>query len=194
MVLGAMAGFPEFLNGPKMLKEAFGDWFGMALWRAVLLAAVVAAIAFAGTQLRGAMFGGSAAQTPSAGSVVIAQNSTGPIIDNRGIITQGQSGGTNIVVQKPPPRQIDDAFKALIRQNFPDKSRDMLPMVLSGDDAGERAAFADQIVDFLKSEGYRVRPISYYLTPGPPTQGVLIDQYSDSSAVKILIGINTRQP
>lgn len=177
-----------------MLKEAFGNQIGMFLWRAGLLAAIVAAIGFAGIQLRGAVFGGSQAQTPSTSGGVIAQNTTGPIINNQGIITQGQTGGMNVVVPKPAPRSIDQHFKDFVREHFQDKSKEMIPMVLTGDDAGERTDFANQIIGFLKSDGYTVGQMTYYIEAGPPTKGVIFDPYSDPKVIKIRIGINDRQP
>lgn len=120
-------------------------------------------------------------------------NTMGPIYDNNGIVTQGQSGGTNIVVPKPPPREIDEGFKQFIRTHFPDKSREMATMVLVGDDEPERSRFAAEIEDFLKSDGYKTRERTYFLSPGGTPQGVVIDQYSDPSAILLKIGVNNRQ-
>jgi hypothetical protein len=132
------------------------------------------------------------AQTPTGGSVVV-QNSIGDINNNRGIITQGQSGGTNVIVSKPPPRDIDDQFKNFIREHFPDKSKEMAPMVLAGDDEPERSRFASQIEDFLRSDGYKLRPRAYFLATGATPMGVVIDQYSDPTAIKVEVGVNNRQ-
>lgn len=133
------------------------------------------------------------AQTRSAGEVVIAQNTIGPINNNQGIITQGQSGGTNIVVPRAPPRKIDGEFENLIREHFPDKSKEMAVMVLTGDDQNERSHFAGEIQDFLKSDGYKVRPIVYFIAVGEVPQGVVIDQYTDPGAILIKVGVNNRQ-
>jgi hypothetical protein len=62
-----MAGFPEFLNGPQMLRDAFGNWLGMLLWRLVLLAIVVGLITGVGLeagQLRNAWVGPNLASNP----------------------------------------------------------------------------------------------------------------------------------
>jgi hypothetical protein len=124
----------------------------------------------------------------------MAQNTMGNILNNQGIVTQGQSGGTNIVVQKPPPRDIDDRFRNLIRENFADKSKPMQVKILAGDDAGERARFASQIEDFLRNDGYTLKPQNYFLsTGGPPPTGVVIDQYSEPGTIWVMVGINNRQ-
>jgi hypothetical protein len=125
----------------------------------------------------------------------MAQNppySMGNIYDNRGIITQGQSGGTNIIVQRPPPREIDEGFRNFIRSNFPDKSKEIVPMVLTGDDEPERSRFASQIEEFLRADGYKVRQRVYFLSPGGTPMGVEIDPHTDPSVIMIKVGVNNR--
>ncbi|SEN11355.1 DUF2339 domain-containing protein [Bradyrhizobium sp. OK095] len=133
------------------------------------------------------------AQTPTGGGIAVPNsNSIGTIHNNQGIITQGQIGGTNVVVPKPPPRSIDEDFRNFIRANFPDKSKEMAPMVLTGDDEPERSNFASQIEEFLKSDGYKVKPRVYFLSPGGTPMGVVIDQFTEPNVILIKVGVNTR--
>jgi hypothetical protein len=137
--------------------------------------------------------GGAFAQGDVSGSAsVIAQNSIGSITNNQGIVTQGQSGGTNVIVAKPPPREIDNEFRDFIRQHFPEKSKEMVPMVLVGDDEPERTHFASEIADFLRSDGYKVGDTRYFIAVGQTPMGVVIDQYTDAKSVMIKVGVNNR--
>lgn len=121
--------------------------------------------------------------------VQIAQN--GPTIlapGNSGIVTQGQTGGTNIIVPKLPSREIDDKFRDTIRTHFPDKTKPMATAVLIGDDEDERIHLAKEIEDFLKSDGYTVEPRTYFLNPNGPIHGIQI--IYDSNPIQIRIGVN----
>jgi hypothetical protein len=120
------------------------------------------------------------------------QNSIGSILNNQGIVTQGQIGGTNLVVARPLPRAIDDNFKQFVRANLKDKTKHVVPMVLSGDDEPERTAFSIQIEEFLRTEGFTVRPRVYFLSPGGTPQGVIMETETDPSAVIIKVGVNNR--
>jgi hypothetical protein len=48
-----MALFSDLLNGPEMLREAFGHRVGMTIWRVVLLAVAIGIVAVAATQVTG---------------------------------------------------------------------------------------------------------------------------------------------
>jgi hypothetical protein len=127
------------------------------------------------------------------GAVAQTQNTMGNIFNNQGIITQGQTGGTNLIVSKPPPREIDDAFRSFIRTHLTDKSKEVAPMVLTGDDEPERSHFASEIEEFLRSEGYKIRQRVYFLSPGATPMGVVVDPHTDPNVTMIKIGVNNRQ-
>lgn len=125
-----------------------------------------------------------------------AQSDTAPQIvapNNTGIVTQFQSGGTNIIVSKLPPRGLDDRFRDFVRKNLTDKSIPIVPMVLVGDDQDERSNLATEIEEFLKSDGYTVRQRVYFLAPGTLPKGIIVDNKSNPASIKIGINVGDAQ-
>jgi hypothetical protein len=115
----------------------------------------------------------------------------GQMINNQGIITQGQSGGNNTVINQRPPRGLDDQGKSNFLSYLPDKSKPIKLMVLVGDP--ERDNFANQVADFLKTAGYNVaEPMQRFIAVGDTPSGTVIEPNSDPGVVIIKIGVNNR--
>jgi hypothetical protein len=132
------------------------------------------------------LHGGAFAQAQS------QQIPSGPTMNGNCNNVGNNNTNCNTFVTKPPPRSIDEAFRGLIRTNFPDKSKEIAPMVLVGDDEPERTNLCVEIESFLKSEGYKVRQRTYFLSPGGTPHGIVIDQYTDPKAIIIKVGVNDR--
>jgi hypothetical protein len=118
---------------------------------------------------------------------------SGAIFNNQGIVTQGQIGGTNTVINRQPPRQIDDQLRQFIRANVP-KAKTIKVMVLNGDP--ERDNFAEEIGAFLTADGYKLMTpfISFLVGGGGKTpSGVEIGPDANDADVWVIkVGVNTR--
>lgn len=116
-------------------------------------------------------------QTAQSGLIVVAPGNSG---------AQAQPGGGKIIAAKLPPRSVDDHFRALVRTNLTDKSVPVVTMVLVGEDQDERTDFADKIENFLRADGYIVKPRRYFPAGGGPVlKGILIDSKSNPATIKI---------
>src|SRR5262245_22214160 len=73
-------------------------------------------------------------------------NSIGQITNYQGIVTQGQSGGTNTVLNRRPDRILDDQGKKNLLYLVPDKNKPLKMLVLVGDP--ERDSYGKQVKDF----------------------------------------------
>jgi hypothetical protein len=139
--------------------------------------------------LTAAMIGAAA----TFGAVVWNNTPTSTTINNQGIVTQGQSGGTNTVINRQPARHFDDALRGYIRANVP-KSKAIKIMVLNGDP--ERDDFADEIIEFLKGEGYDLKlpAVSFLVGAGKTPNGVEVgpEVTPDNGTWVIKVGVNTR--
>jgi hypothetical protein len=105
------------------------------------------------------------AQTSGGGGVTAPGNS--------GIITQGQSGGTNIVNQKPSQRHMTPELVEQILRDVP-KDKPVTVTAPMGND--EAITFAQAIFDLLKARGYPLTDTG----PGQamwnhPVKGVIFD-------------------
>jgi hypothetical protein len=120
-----------------------------------------------------------------------SSNSAGQITNNQGIVTQGQSGGNNTVINQRPNRALDDQGKRSLLSFLPDKNKPVKLMVLVGDP--ERDTFGNQVAEFLKLEGYQVRePIQRFIAVGDTPSGTVIDPSSEPDVVIIKVGLNNR--
>ena len=115
------------------------------------------------------------------------------IVNNQGIVTQGQTGGTNTVVNRQPARHIDDEFRSFVRTNV-SKSIAIKIMVLSGDP--ERDEFASEIANFLTGDGYNLKLplVNFLIGIGTTPSGVEIAPESnpDNGTWIVKVGVNTR--
>jgi len=132
------------------------------------------------------LFGGP--ETATSGT---ASFSVQTVSNNQGIITQGQTGGTNTVVNRRPDRVLDDLMKNALLTYIP-KTNKIKIMVLTGDP--ERDKFASQIDTFLRSENYTIlSPHIAFLSAGTTPLGTSIfPDDKDNSITIIQIGVNDR--
>jgi hypothetical protein len=126
--------------------------------------------------------------------VAIWKTQGAAIINNQGIVSQEQTGGVNTVINRQPPRHIDDELRGFIRANVP-KSKAIKIMVLNGD--SERDDFAGEIANFLTGDGYDVKsPLLSFLvgSGGKTPSGVEIgpEANPDNGTWIVKVGVNTR--
>jgi hypothetical protein len=118
---------------------------------------------------------------------------TAPSINYQGIITHGQTGGANTVVNQRPDREMDAEFRRALLLGVP-KSNQIKLMVLNGDP--ERDRWADQIERVAKAEGYTVLSphFSFVMGSGGKTpEGTIISpDEKDPNVTVIMIGVNNR--
>ena len=101
-----------------------------------------------------------------------------------GIVTHGQSGGTNIIINRPAPRSLEDNLKGGLLQI--DKAKPVFVLYRNGDP--EAQAFGQQIYDYLKQQGYRVQPdgLGWHMFGVQPTD-VTITPFNGGTETHVLI-------
>jgi hypothetical protein len=120
-----------------------------------------------------------------------SSNSMGQISNYQGIVTQGQSGGNNTVINRRPARSLDEQGKRNLLSALPDRKKDVVLQILIGDP--ERDNYGSQVRDFLISAGYHVRePIRRVVAVGDTPVGTVVDPYTQADAVVVEIGVNDR--
>jgi hypothetical protein len=116
-------------------------------------------------------------------------NTMGNVLNNQGIITQGQSGN-NTLIQGALPRRLGEQDKAQILARIA-KTRKISIMVQMGD--SDAADLSAEIKSFLVSSGYSVQGPDFAMMFGPngSPRGVNINLNEDkpSEPVQITVGI-----
>jgi hypothetical protein len=113
-------------------------------------------------------------------------NSAGNINGSNGIVTQGQSGN-NTIIQAPQPRQLGEAQKVQLLARIPKSRKIRLMFESSESDAGP---LADQIADFLKSNGYSVEgPHPAIIVPAPRGVAVQLSEDHPENPINISVGV-----
>jgi hypothetical protein len=124
-------------------------------------------------------------------AVIHPANQIGDASNTRGIMTQGQIGGVNTLVNQTPDRELDDAFRNAVLSRVP-KTKQIRIMVLNGD--LERDRWADKIDAFLRAEGYAVLSphVSFLTGSGETTPiGTQIFPDNDDKNIEVIkIGAN----
>jgi hypothetical protein len=129
------------------------------------------------------------------GSTAMAQsqptsNSMGPVIDNHGIVTQGQNGN-NVVVQGVVPRHLGDPEKEALIARIPKNRKISVVFVLNDSDATD---LATEYADFLRNSGYSVEGpagMMIWTSANTSPRGVNVDLNLDApqNPVQITVGI-----
>ncbi len=109
-------------------------------------------------------------------------NYIGGIFGNRGIITQGQTGNNYIGAI---PRRMSDPRAEQLKQELLALPRDKLVSVETIMGNSEAIQFADDIAQFLASNGYKIKGMRQSMFSGPVT-GVTAKQ--GDKFVEILVG------
>jgi hypothetical protein len=106
-----------------------------------------------------------------------------------------QSGGTSVgtlnLYQRPPPRMLDDAAKAMLLSLVPKDK----PVSVTSINENESIQYAQRTYDFLKENGYKVEDtgIRIGMFTGPVYRAV-VQQSKDGLATEIIIGENQAPP
>jgi hypothetical protein len=122
-------------------------------------------------------------------SSVAAQNSSGNIYDNNGVIAQGQ-GGDNTVIQGQIVRHLNDNDKAKLLSHLP---RERKIVILFANSQSDDEDFAKEFHDFLVGNGYTVEGpnSSDFSGPNGQLKGVHINlnQAHPDRPIEIIVGI-----
>lgn len=117
-------------------------------------------------------------------------NGIGAVSGNSGIISQGQSGGSNTVVNGVVPRHLSAQNKADLLARLKKDRPISIAVVMNDSDAAD---LANEMHDFLNENGFSVSPPNHMMMWGPngTPRGVNINANDalPSDPVQITVGI-----
>lgn len=122
--------------------------------------------------------------SPSSTSMV-AQTINAP--NNNGIITQGQTGGSNTIIQAPVARHLNDGLKDQLLAHI---SKDRKVSVTFASTASDGGDLATEIKNFLEADGYSVTGPAMGFFAGSQPHGIIVSLHNDDLAkpVEVLVG------
>lgn len=116
-------------------------------------------------------------------------NTMGPIIDNKGIVTQGQQGN-NTIYQRPADRHLNDDMKQQLLQNLPHGRKIRIFYINTESDA---QGFAEELATFLRESGFNdIDGPSGGMQFGGKMTGINVDLNKDHPERPIQISIGLR--
>jgi hypothetical protein len=113
----------------------------------------------------------------------------GDVLNNQGIVTQGQTGGTNTIIQGPPPRHLGDGDKQMLLARIP---RDRSIAILAQNGDSDAANFADELKKFLEESGYTVKLNYGIIFNKRGGRGVNVDLNEDAPSEPVQINVGSR--
>jgi hypothetical protein len=135
----------------------------------------------------------SMAQAPPAvaqlqpGAPSVPSNTMGPVTGNQGIVTQGQSGGQNVIINPRITRHLDDAMRAGLLKDLP-KDKPVLVLGMNGNT--ESMNYAKEIYAFLKDNDYPMKDkeAGWHMFFNPPVFNVNISDGNNGTERLIVVG------